>query len=91
MEWLSYPPWIMNWLMTRWKVEPWYPKPFSPVARALEKYESVRTILMSKGVPEVLSGFGDGLAIEADDDAAKLIIAVSDIEVDLWALSVMRS
>ena len=46
---------------------------------------------MSKGVPEVLSGFGDGLAIEADDDAAKLIIAVSDIEVDLWALSVMRS
>jgi hypothetical protein len=34
-------------------------------------------------IPEVLSGLGDGLAVEADSDAAELLIAVGDIEVDL--------
>jgi hypothetical protein len=39
-------------------------------------------------VPEVLCGLGDGLAIEANHDAAQLLIAVGDIEVDLIAISV---
>jgi hypothetical protein len=34
-------------------------------------------------VPEVLSGLGDSLAVEADGDAAKLLIAVGNVEVDL--------
>ena len=37
----------------------------------------------SKGT-EVLSGLGDGLAVEADRDAAELLIAVSNVEVDLY-------
>ena len=32
---------------------------------------------------EVLRGLGDGLAIEAHDDAAEGLIAVGDVEVDL--------
>jgi hypothetical protein len=36
----------------------------------------------SKGT-EVLSGLGDGLAVETDGDAAELFIAVGDVEVDL--------
>jgi hypothetical protein len=51
----------------------------------------VRKTIKSKGVPEVLSGLGDGLAVEADDDAAELLITVGNVEVDLWTLSVMRS
>jgi uncharacterized membrane protein YGL010W len=31
------PPWIIKSLITRWKVESWYPKPFSPVAKALKE------------------------------------------------------
>lgn len=38
---------------------------------------------------EVLSSLGDGLAIETNRDAAELLIAVGDIEVDLL-LSVCR-
>jgi hypothetical protein len=34
-------------------------------------------------VPEVLSGLGDSLAVEANDNAAKLLIAMSDVEVNL--------
>ena len=34
-------------------------------------------------VPEVLSGLRDSLAVEADGDAAELLIAVGDVEVDL--------
>lgn len=34
-------------------------------------------------VPEVLRSLGDRLAIKADDYTTKLLIAVSDIEVDL--------
>jgi hypothetical protein len=34
-------------------------------------------------VPEVLSGLRDSLAVETDGDAAKLLIAVGDVEVDL--------
>jgi hypothetical protein len=37
-------------------------------------------------VPEVLSSLGDGLAVEADYDTAKLLIAVGDVEVDLEVL-----
>ena len=36
---------------------------------------------------EVLSGLGDGLAVETDHNAAKLLIAVGDVEVDLVALA----
>jgi hypothetical protein len=37
-RWLTFPrvkspPWAMNPEITRWKAEPAYPKPFSPVAR----------------------------------------------------------
>lgn len=34
-------------------------------------------------IPEVLSGLGDSLAVEADDDAAQFLITVGNIEVDL--------
>lgn len=40
----------------------------------------------SKGT-EVLSGLGDGLPVEADGDAAELLIAVGDVEVDLRLLA----
>jgi hypothetical protein len=36
---------------------------------------------------EVLSGLGDSLAVEADHNAAKLLIAVGDVEVDLLLLA----
>ena len=36
---------------------------------------------------EVLSGLGDGLAVETDHNAAKLLIAVGDVEVDLLSLA----
>ena len=36
----------------------------------------------SKGT-EVLSSLGNGLAVETDGDAAELLIAVGDVEVDL--------
>jgi hypothetical protein len=45
------PPWIMKLLITRWKVEPSYPKPFSPVARALSYLldpEATRRIIRSR-------------------------------------------
>jgi|SRR5690242_11783256 len=35
---------------------------------------------------EVLSGLGDGLAVEANGDTAEFFIAVGDIEVDLLLL-----
>jgi hypothetical protein len=34
-------------------------------------------------VPEVLSGLGDSLAVEANDNATEFLIAMGDIEVDL--------
>jgi hypothetical protein len=34
-------------------------------------------------VPEVLSGLGDSLSVKANDNTAHLLIAVSNIEVDL--------
>jgi hypothetical protein len=34
-------------------------------------------------IPEVLSGLGDSLAVKADDNASKLLIAVRNVEVDL--------
>jgi len=40
----------------------------------------------SKGT-EVLGGLGDGLAIETNCDAAELLIAVGDVEVDLSLLA----
>ena len=36
---------------------------------------------------EVLSGLGDGLAVETDGDATELFIAVGDVEVDLVLLA----
>ena len=42
------PPWSMNWGMTRWKVLPWYPKPFSPVHKA-RKF-SRRILMVEKNV-----------------------------------------
>jgi hypothetical protein len=47
-------------------------------------------MLCQLGVPEVLRGLGNSLAVEADDDAAELLITVGDVEVDLWTLLVMR-
>jgi hypothetical protein len=38
------PPWIMKLLITRWKVDPSYPKPFSPVARALWSVSDLEAI-----------------------------------------------
>jgi hypothetical protein len=40
----------------------------------------------SKGT-EVLSGLGDGLAVKTNGDAAELLIAVGDVEVDLVIVS----
>ncbi len=40
-------------------------------------------LLASSQSAEVLSGLGDSLAIETDRDAAELLIAVGDVEVDL--------
>lgn len=40
----------------------------------------------SKGT-EILSGLGDGLAVEANGDTAEFFIAVGDIEVDLMLLA----
>lgn len=40
----------------------------------------------SKGT-EVLSGLGNGLAVETNRDAAELLIAVGDVEVDLLLLA----
>ena len=40
----------------------------------------------SKGT-EVLSGLGDSLAVETNGDAAELLIAVGDVEVDLLLLA----
>lgn len=48
----------MKFLMTRWKVEPSYPKPFSPVARALLSISAVvsnSVLNWMENVPEVLS------------------------------------
>jgi hypothetical protein len=39
------PPWIMKFLMTRWKVDPSYPKSFSPVAKALKFSAVLGTVL----------------------------------------------
>ena len=40
-------------------------------------------LLASGESAEVLSGLGDGLAIEADDDAAEGLVALLNVEVDL--------
>jgi hypothetical protein len=44
-------------------------------------------LLASGKSTEVLSGLGDGLAVEANHNAAKLLIAVGDVEVDLLSLA----
>jgi hypothetical protein len=45
------------------------------------------TLLAGSKGTEVLSGLGDGLAVETNCDAAELLIAVSDVEVDLLLLA----
>lgn len=39
--------------------------------------------MSASSIPEVLSGLGNRLAIETDDDAAHRLIAVSDVEEHL--------
>jgi hypothetical protein len=51
---------------------------------AVESRALISVALLSSGQSaEVLSGLGNGLAVEADGDAAELLIAVGDVEVDL--------
>jgi hypothetical protein len=37
-----------------------------------------------EGIPEVLRSLGNGLAIESNGNTTKLLIAMGDIEVDLY-------
>tara|TARA_R110002003_G_scaffold384_4_gene19292 strand:+ start:27642 stop:27773 length:132 start_codon:yes stop_codon:yes gene_type:complete len=37
-----------------------------------------------EGIPEVLRSLGNGLAIETNGNTTKLLIAMGDIEVDLY-------
>lgn len=55
------------------------------MAKALHKGVSRQTQSIQAGsiVPEVLSGLGDGLAVQTNDDTAELLIAVGDVEEDL--------
>jgi hypothetical protein len=79
----------MNCLITRWNVEPSYPKPFSPVAKALLHCKLESIIRWAEMVPEVLRSLGYGLAVKTNDDAAKFLIAVCDVKVDLCRQSAM--
>lgn len=74
----------MNSLITRWKPEPSYPKPFSPVARA-RKFSTVCPYgqpLQSSS--ETLSFYlWHSVSIKTNDDSALVLAVNGNVEEDL--------
>jgi hypothetical protein len=80
------PPWIMKSLMTRWKEDPSYPKPFSPVARA-RKFSAVYRLLEHvNSWTSIAAYLWNGFSVKTNHDTTKWFITMFDIKVDLIEL-----
>jgi len=78
----------MKPLMTRWKVDPSYPNPCSPVARALKFSvvsidESINIWSSYQPVRQLQSHTRHSLSIKTNHNTSERFIAVSNVEVDL--------